>query len=208
MRDSDQVYLALLSIAVPIIGLAIGLGLGVLAIYSLAAIIVLGSAFYFSFWRRQKPNAERLQRIAAYHHKIRELVWVPWYQWSEGFPFVATADVTVRSVFQPLEGANERYYNSALQHLEAYDLVRERQSLVDKIDKHNREVYDFENKGPYSPMITRGLESNRPKRQEFGKKQQEIWKEVQSFRERIQGVINDLEDGRLKGKCDFEREIR
>jgi len=48
--------------------------------------------------------------------------------------------------------------------------VRERETLVDKIDRHNQKVYEFENKGPYSPMIMRGLESNRSKRQEFGKK--------------------------------------
>jgi len=100
LRDSDQVYLALLPITLAVMGLFLALGLGLPTVYALAAVIVLGSGFYFGFWRGRKPNTEKLQRIAAYHHKIRELVWVPWYQMSYGFPFVATADVTVRPVFR------------------------------------------------------------------------------------------------------------
>lgn len=134
---------------------------------------------------------------------MRELVLVRWIQESYGYPFVATADVDVRPVFEALAGANERYYRSALQHLEAYGMDKKRGTILERIKEHNSEVRNVEYNGGRSPLINSG--NNLPRRMKLGQEQNEIWASVQLLREELQGVVNDLEEGHLKGLCDYEK---
>ena len=130
MRDSDAWYLGVIGVltaaffgllAVPDADIAWSTKWPIDASIGVGGIV--GSIVYFAFIRKFNPAeaAERAGQIAAYHNKVRELVWVPWIQETAGYPFVATANVTIRPVFQPLVGANERYFQSAQEHLSAYE---------------------------------------------------------------------------------------
>ena len=158
--------------------------------------LVASLAYFLLIRRRITPHSETTQRIADYHHKVRELVWVRWVQESFGFPFEATSDVRIRPVFEALTGANERYYRSALQHLESYGYVKERETILFRIRNHNQKVDELEASAKGS-LITRSSDAFSAEWQSFVPEQNEIWAEVQSFRDKIQGVVNDLEDGNL-----------
>jgi len=115
-------------------------------------------------------------------------------------------DLSVHPCFEELAFPYQRYYRHAMQHLEAYDLSKERESIMARIVGHNRQVAEYEKAGGYS--MTPRSQALSAQRDKLVKEQLSLWKDEKSFADKLQEVVNNLEDGLLKGECDFERELR
>lgn len=143
----------------------------------------------------------REARFEKYHAKIRELVFITWlHNDLQGYPSATTGDLHVRNLLEQQKDAEERYFKSALPHLDCYGLTKDREKLRERITQHNEKVDKFD-------METRTQlgQTNESERIQLAAEMDEIWKSAQEFAQKLKGVIYDIEDHTLKGKCDFER---
>jgi len=159
--------------------------------------------------RREQESTkmkEYLRKVKTYHdQKLRELVWVKWIQGVQGYPFVATSDTHIRPILEKLGPPYERYFQHAMEHLMAFKLLDEWAEIHRKVDEHNIKADRFEASRrlgqPKIPNYDKELDA-------IGSEQNQIWTQAQEYGRKIQGVVNDLEDGQLIGECEFEQRLR
>lgn len=152
------------------------------------------------------------ERVRPYHQKLRELVWVKWIQCTGRNPSGGERNAALNVVpcFEALPNPYYTYYAHALQHLDAYDLTKERDLLMKRIEVHNLQVKDYNEASPSFPgEAVQGAQGARAEEGDrLRSMQSELWKQVQEFGLELQEVVNNLEDGQLKGECDFERNLK
>lgn len=152
------------------------------------------------------------EQVRAYHQKLREFVWVPWIQCTAQYPSGnrGTAELNVTPCFEVLDYPNRTYYDHAMEHLQAYDLQFSRAVIMDRINQHNQQVKDFNETEIIPPggILLANTAARTQARDKLVGEQFVIWKEAQEYAKKLQEVVNNLEDGQLKGECEFERNLR
>jgi hypothetical protein len=146
---------------------------------------------------RRLQRRDRLEQIDRFHTKIRELIFLPWMHYSEKGLASKKGSLYIGDVLVASTGAEQRYFSSGLEHLQAYGLDAERESIIKRINAHNSRVEEFAKVGGFTPTVTLELQ----------KEQAAVLKSVQSLIQSLQKVIYDMEDNTLKGKCEYEKNM-
>lgn len=160
---------------------------------------------------KERDRRFLVEKASGYHQKLRGFVWVPWIHSADQAVVVrgSTSGLTIAMLFEPLDYPYRTYYDHAMQHLQAYDLSGERTRLMERIDAHNLRVKEFfEKEGIVPPGLEPETSLLEQERGHLSTDQYVVWDEILKFAKRLQEVVSNLEDGQLKGECDFERSLR